>query len=217
MDFARKAITEYKRFVYLAVRARHAVTPSIVVDEVWHLHLTYTDSYWNEMCATILEAPLHHKPTLGGAVEDQRFLEQYKRTLSSYERAFETPPPAEFWPEPKTRFEEDGDQIRVHRKDYWLVPKPGKLARATALTTTLVSLAMAGNVIADDNRPEGEGFGYVVWILIGLIAAVLLYQLKRLLTAASKSKKRGKGDTGGWFGGCGADCGSSGCGGGCGS
>ncbi|CAN0383821.1 unnamed protein product, partial [Hapterophycus canaliculatus] len=36
---ARVRIDEYRRFLYLAARAGHHVTPSDGVDEVWHQHL----------------------------------------------------------------------------------------------------------------------------------------------------------------------------------
>ncbi len=52
--FARRVIREYKRFLYLAKSAGHPVTPSDQVDQAWHLHLCYTRSYWNELCANVL-------------------------------------------------------------------------------------------------------------------------------------------------------------------
>jgi hypothetical protein len=44
--YAQRVIEEYKKFAFLAVAAGHPVTPSDQVDQVWHLHLTYTRSYW---------------------------------------------------------------------------------------------------------------------------------------------------------------------------
>ncbi len=43
--FSRRVIHEYKKFLYLAT-VHGPVTPSKVVDVAWHLHLTYTHSYW---------------------------------------------------------------------------------------------------------------------------------------------------------------------------
>jgi hypothetical protein len=43
--YTQVAIAEYLKFVFLAVVAGHPVTPSEQVDRVWHLHLTYTQSY----------------------------------------------------------------------------------------------------------------------------------------------------------------------------
>ena len=64
--FAQRAVEEYRRFVFLAMVAGHPVTPSDEVDQVWHLHLCYTRSYWEDLCGEVLPRPLHHGPTRGG-------------------------------------------------------------------------------------------------------------------------------------------------------
>src|SRR5262249_53425899 len=70
--FAGRVIKEYRRFLYLAARARHPVTPSDTVDQAWHLHLIYTRQYWEELCGKILGLELHHEPSAGGAVESSK-------------------------------------------------------------------------------------------------------------------------------------------------
>src|ERR1043166_4112808 len=70
--YAQRTILEYRRFLFLAAEAGHPVTPSKVVDEVWHLHLLYTRSYWERLCGTVLGKPLHHQPSRGGKTEDER-------------------------------------------------------------------------------------------------------------------------------------------------
>ena len=67
-----RAIEEYRRFLLLGVAAGHPVSPSDTVDQVWHLHLTYTRRYWDTLCRDTLGRLLHHEPTQGGAVEDAR-------------------------------------------------------------------------------------------------------------------------------------------------
>src|SRR5689334_19527568 len=71
--FTRRVTEEYKRFAFLAVVAGHPVSPSDAVDQVWHLHLTYTQNYWKKFCAEGLGKPLHHHPTEGGAAEREKF------------------------------------------------------------------------------------------------------------------------------------------------
>jgi hypothetical protein len=61
-DFSRRVVDEYRRFLFLALRAGHPVTPSDEIDQAWHLHLVYTRSYWEELCRDILGRPLHHGP-----------------------------------------------------------------------------------------------------------------------------------------------------------
>jgi len=55
---AARVIEEYRRFCFLAVTAGHPVTPSDAVDQVWHLHLTYSRDYWERFCPDVLGQPL---------------------------------------------------------------------------------------------------------------------------------------------------------------
>lgn len=120
---ARVRIDEYRRFLYLAARAGHPVTPSDCVDQVWHQHLVYTENYWVDLCGEVLPAPLHHGPTRGGAKERTHFQDQYERTLHSYERFF-GPPPPDVWPATEERFAQSIASVRVDRRNAWIIPKP---------------------------------------------------------------------------------------------
>lgn len=121
-----RVIEEYKKFAFLAVAAGHPVTPSDQVDQVWHLHLTYTRSYWQTFCPEILQMPLHHDPTQGGAAEHGKFTDWYARTLASYEHFFRAPPPADIWPDSHERFGQDLEFVRINLQRSWLLPKPGR-------------------------------------------------------------------------------------------
>lgn len=119
--YTYRAIQEYKKFVFLAMVADHTVSPSAPVDCVWHFHLLYTHSYWNEFCGKVLNRPLHHSPSLGGKQESSRHYRQYCQTLSSYKKYFGTPP-SDIWEEPKLY----GTKILyqwVNRDRYWIVLK----------------------------------------------------------------------------------------------
>lgn len=120
---ADRVMEEYRRFLFLAVVADHAVTPSDAVDQVWHLHLTYSRDYWQRLCPEILGCDLHHGPTAGGAVEQHRYFAQYADTMASYERWFGAAPPADLWPSARQRLTIDPRAVRVRRVDYWLVPR----------------------------------------------------------------------------------------------
>lgn len=87
-NFSERVIREYLRFCALAVCSGHPVTPSEAVDQAWHLHLTYSRSYWERFCGQVLGQPLHHQPTSGGSVESGKFHNWYSQTLKSYERIF---------------------------------------------------------------------------------------------------------------------------------
>ncbi|WPQ65827.1 hypothetical protein SIO70_13280 [Chitinophaga sancti] len=65
--FTLRAILEYKRFIFLCCVLDKGASPSKIVDEVWHLHLTYTRSYWEAFCRDTLGKELHHIPSSGGS------------------------------------------------------------------------------------------------------------------------------------------------------
>jgi hypothetical protein len=96
------------------------------VDQAWHLHLVYTDSYWNHLCGKILKCPLHHGPTKGGKAEGGKHRNWYAETLSSYRQLFVTEPPADIWPKEKIRFGQAPIFRRVNLKQPWLLPKPSQ-------------------------------------------------------------------------------------------
>jgi uncharacterized protein (TIGR04222 family) len=146
-EYANRVVKEYKRFVFLAVAAGHSVTPSDQVDQAWHLHLTYTQSYWARFCQEVLKKPLHHNPTQGGPAEQTKFVEWYNRTLESYRRFFGNEPPADIWPDAETRFGEDLHHRRVNTKRNWIVPKgPLKWLAASAALLFAGLSAVAGCV-----------------------------------------------------------------------
>ncbi|WP_265562960.1 glycine-rich domain-containing protein [Sphingomicrobium arenosum] len=134
---AERAIGEYKRFCYLAMTAGHPVTPSDAVDQVWHLHLTFTRDYWQRFCPDVLGGPLHHGPTKGGAGERARFYDQYADTLKSYEAAFGATPPGDLWPDARRRFVHDPKAYRVNPTDVLVMSK----RRAMMVAVLLVALA----------------------------------------------------------------------------
>lgn len=122
LHFALRVVHEYRRFLFLACEAGHPVTPSVEVDQVWHLHLVYTHSYWKDLCRDLLSREIHHGPTQGGseALEGHRNL--YTETLASYERLFGQKPPADVWPAVEKRFASFELQW-VDRARYWLLRK----------------------------------------------------------------------------------------------
>ena len=143
-DFAKRIVEEYKRFLFLAMSAGHPVTPSDEVDQAWHLHLVYTRSYWNELCAEILCAPLHHGPTRGGAQEGAKFGQWYAQTRASYARFFGEEAPLDIWPDAATRFGEAPYFRRVNARRSWIIEKP-QLRFPTRLSPILlIALALLG-------------------------------------------------------------------------
>lgn len=139
-DHSARVIGEYKRFCFLAVTAGHPVTPSDAVDQVWHLHLSYTRDYWDRFCPHVLGRALHHGPTAGGDAEQARYFEQYADTLKSYEAVFGETAPADLWPKASQRLNDDPRARRVH-------PRDGMVVKRWALGVLVVATALASGFL----------------------------------------------------------------------
>jgi uncharacterized protein (TIGR04222 family) len=99
-SYTERVIEEYRKFIFLCTVAPKGASPSKVVDEAWHMHLTYTKSYWIDLCRNTLGRDLHHHPSKGGNEEDHKHEEWYKETLEFYRQAFGSEPPSDIWPPP---------------------------------------------------------------------------------------------------------------------
>lgn len=96
-EFAYLAIREYKKFVFLGVTSHYAVTPSKIIDIVWHEHLHFTRGY-REFCQDVLQHFFDHSPELIAFDEQTNvFNAQYQKTLDFYEYEFGMKPPPEIW------------------------------------------------------------------------------------------------------------------------
>lgn len=140
LSYAQRVISEYQKFAFLAVAAGHPVAPSDQVDQVWHLHLSYTRSYWQDFCPNILQTPLHHDPSRGGLSEQLKLDDWYNKTLESYKQFFGQTPPIDIWPNPKDRFGRDLKFVRVNTQQNWILPKPSfpKIPHQQTLTLTIL-------------------------------------------------------------------------------
>lgn len=121
MEYAIRAVLEYKKFIFLVCISDRPQTPSDQVDQVWHLHLLYTHSYWLEFCKGLLNRDIHHGPTKG--VEERGvFKDQYTETLSLYASKFGEKAPKDIWPNPDERISQI-NFTRVNRHKQWVIPK----------------------------------------------------------------------------------------------
>ena len=85
-NFTRQAILEYKKFMYLAAVSDMMVSPSEIVDTVWHQHLIFTKSY-SEFCQ-ILGKQIQHIPSTHNKDDFQKFKLAKERTTKLYETTF---------------------------------------------------------------------------------------------------------------------------------
>jgi hypothetical protein len=100
-NFALTAIYEYKKFVYLGVIGNFVVTPSKIIDIVWHEHLLFTKAY-REFCDEIIQYQFEHNPELIVLDEQtEKFASQYVKTLHLYRYEFGYDAPLAVWDLPK--------------------------------------------------------------------------------------------------------------------
>lgn len=155
--FTEKAITEYKKFIYICIKTPYGASPSPIVDKVWHLHLTYTKNYWYDFCQNTLDTNIHHNPSRGGDDELRKHNEWYKQTLKDYEQWIGEEPPNDIWPATQT------EEPRYES----LVSKPWKVfaliltaVAALAINPILIFFMVIGMIIFESSRyPNGGGNG----------------------------------------------------------
>jgi uncharacterized protein (TIGR04222 family) len=177
--YAARVLLEYRRFLFLAARAGHPVTPSDAVDQAWHLHLIYSDDYWNTWCQQVLGFPFHHGPTRGGRSEQSKYTDWYSRTLASYQHWFGTPPPSDIWPAVEDRFAGAAAFRRVNTGEVWIIPKPTTrtLVQWSAAAMAAIGLTGCGALaVTDWNIFDWTGTPFLILYgcLMGVALAVLL-------------------------------------------
>ncbi|NNV57141.1 glycine-rich domain-containing protein [Limnovirga soli] len=85
-DFTELAILEYKKFMYLATTSEFMVSPSEIVDTVWHQHLIFTQSY-QDFCILIGKT-IQHIPSTHNKEEYEKFKLAKERTKKFYSNNF---------------------------------------------------------------------------------------------------------------------------------
>ncbi len=178
-QFTNRAIEEYKRFCYLAVVSGHPVSPSEVVDEVWHLHLTYSENYWRIFCPDILQMPFHHHPSKGGADERAKFDDWVAKTRASYVSAFNEEPPFDIW-----QLKKPGQSFLTKPDNHYHIPKllVRNFGHGFALVAGILILAgcteaFGGNPL-DMRGPDFLQFYMVLFVLLFGVALGIRSLLK---------------------------------------
>lgn len=201
--FADRVTDEYRRFLYLAATAGFEVTPSLAVDEAWHLHLRLPH-YREVLCGRILGRPLDHLPGTGTAEDDARCAGQYEETLALYERVFGKPAPRDIWPRPA------GAGEIGYEKGRWPVRTVGLTAAAAGLIAGLVAEALGAPALAAVLLIGSFFLGLVCFPFQAMVGV-----MRRQNGSAGCGGSGGGGDGGsGCCASCGGSCGGGGCGGG---
>ena len=241
--YAERVTREYTRFLILAAVSDRQVTPSEAVDQAWHLHIVYTESY-HEWCEALFGRYLHHGPTKGGQAEGERFEGQYEHTLALYERTFGEVAPRDIWPDAKERFARRNQGVWLQPARFWVIPRVfAKRAVAGTLVAGMLSVlglavstghpslfldthAQRAETVDKSTTTEQDALTPAQVVLITLCGGIVLTGALFSVVGAARGKREGKDGGGGgcssWFGcgssgdggsGCGGD---SGCGSGCG-
>ncbi|MEM9300389.1 MAG: hypothetical protein AAGA64_18680 [Bacteroidota bacterium] len=211
-EFSKSVILEYKKFIYLCCVGSGEITPSDSVDQAWHLHLTYTRSYWVDMCKNTLGMNVHHNPTKGGDNERKRYSNDYDALHGAYLREFEVEPSKVIWPGNEERFSNVNFK-RINLSDYWLLRKPN-LRHPAIIVVVLPILTL---LFIQSDKPIPWGSLIVIVILLLFVARTIKGGGK-----GGKRRKNGSDSGSGWwsgFWGCSSDgdsgCSSHGCSSGC--
>lgn len=221
--FANEIIEEYKKFIFLCCVSAHQVTPSHFVDLAWHLHLTYTKSYWIDLCKNTIGKEIHHNPTEGGAFENIKFKNFYKDTISLYKEKFNGNPPIHIWQNDVERFKIAITNIDTNKN--WIIPKPSFIFRKPHFSVSGIFVFLSV-ILYSCSKNSGIALSIIGFFIIFI---VIIFAVNK-----KSSQRESNGDTSsssgcGFLGnaqandgvdhdaagGDGGDGGCSGCGGGC--
>jgi hypothetical protein len=237
-NYAKRVIDEYKKFLYLSCIAGRSLTPSDEVDQAWHLHMIYTESYWTDLCQNTLGRKFGHGPTKGGKAEGEKYSDQYQFTLDLYKEIFGLNAPSDIWPDAKTRFANVVFK-RVNMHENIVLSKKKVKEHMMSYALLLIGVFLLGTLTSSKSESSEIDWGTVfMWIGIGLAVIFIIRGIIRYInrndrnggssgsSGSSSSSDGGCTIAGSFFGcgssgcsssssGCGSSgCGSSGCGGG---
>ncbi|MFN7492288.1 MAG: hypothetical protein ACK5RG_05175 [Cyclobacteriaceae bacterium] len=161
-DFTDRAILEYKKFMYLAATSDRMVSPSEIVDAVWHQHLVFTQSY-QDFC-TRLGKPIQHVPSTHSREEADRFKKAREHTRKLYAENFGEPP-HDIW-ECTSMF----DSLNLPKAE-WKI----RSAILAAILTFFVLLVPCYSLLEPLYRKIPNPDFLIGWTIVTGIAFLLLY------------------------------------------
>lgn len=97
LDYANRAILEYKRFAYLSIVSDHLVIPSVIIGLVWKRHMTYTQNYEKYFCNDILNRSALIDFLKYKHLDRDQYKQAYGESLDSYTKEFSSQAPEDIW------------------------------------------------------------------------------------------------------------------------
>jgi hypothetical protein len=221
LAYAKRVVNEYKKFLYLSATENTPLTPSDEVDQAWHLHMLYTQSYWNDLCKNILGKNFHHGPTKGGGVEKTKYNNLYEKTLYLYREHFGEDAPSDIWPSTDIRFSNITFR-RVNMADNIVINKKRVAKYVTTFIVPAVFSVLALFLMASKSEnKEDETLKVLLYIVFAILGIFILRGIWRYVNrkdrGSNSSSSSSSSDSGcsiiGSFFGCSSDsgCSSSGC------
>ncbi|MEI9920631.1 MAG: hypothetical protein WDO14_17840 [Bacteroidota bacterium] len=169
-DFTRRAIIEYKRFMYLAAISDAMVSPSKIVDAVWHQHLTFTHSY-SDLCK-LLGKNIQHVPSTRSRFDAERFQAAKGYTKKLYKEEFGEAP-KDIWD-----FDTMYDSLNLPKAKFKI-----RTVIITGLMIAAVLLIPAYFLLRPIYTDLGSGMFFAIYIssivLVFVVLAIIDRQLMR--------------------------------------
>jgi hypothetical protein len=155
--FALRAVWEYKKFVYLGVTSNFNVTPSKVIDQVWHQHILFSRAY-RKFCADVIEYEFDHHPELL-PFDDQTSIynTQYGDTLDLYKKEFNQTPPADIWGVPKFDKKEVATAAALENSQTFTYVGIGNYSHQSPLHSSFTESSAAFDFGSGDGGGAGAG------------------------------------------------------------
>lgn len=188
--YGLRVIEEYKKFIFLCCVSETGVTPSGPVDQAWHLHLTYTKSYWIDLCQNTIGKEIHHNPTKGGKVEASKFDGYYTEVQLLYEEKFGHPSPADIWQSNETRFS-DINFRWVNTKSYWLIKKPSVSFKSLLVTIMLTLIATFFIQAANVEMFTFLSVAIVCFVVIVMVSLVVRFAIRPFIEKERNNRSDG--------------------------
>lgn len=194
-NFALKAVFEYKKFVYLGIVSDFVVTPSSIIDVVWHEHILFTKAY-REFCDEIICHQFDHHPELLPFKEQTgQYSAQYIETLNLYSIEFGIAPPEDIWG--MAKFE----RLTIASQKYYSKKKVGGGSDASNYSDTPLVINFDEDISDTNLYPEFSDFGEGDFGGAGVDGS---------WGANDSNDSSSDGDSGGDSGGCSGGCGGGG-------
>lgn len=124
-EYALRVMDEYKTFMFLCANMKVSITPSVSIDQCWHLHMIYSRDY--EAFCEVLGKKIYHGPTRGGKQQSVKFEEQYRHAFNARGTYFHDSNksdrlfPYDIWTLPNDRWK-PCDLRYVDMTKHWVVP-----------------------------------------------------------------------------------------------